>query len=161
LTWNMGLFEPARASLSLVREETGKRFQGAEMTAAMSYTLVVSSNASCRKLYVDNLVRRGYFAVSVASAIEAEGLLGILTPDLVLICCMPTGYAREIEQLRTIYQLAGTLVLVGRDKPDPAWAALWHVDLCSADPVDVRQLVETLRPWLPVQERQSQSIRLS
>ena len=131
------------------------------MPAVMSYTLVVSSNASCRKLYVDNLVRRGYLAVSVASAIEAEGLLGRMTPDLVLVCCMPVGYEQEIEQLRTTYQLAGTLVLVGRDQPDPAWAALWHVDLCQADAMDVRQLVETLRPWLPAQKRQSRSIRLS
>lgn len=115
----------------------------------MSYTLVVSSNASCRKLYVDNLVRRGYLAVSVGSAIEAEGLLGTTMPGLVLVCGMPTGYEPEIERLRTNYQLARTLVLMGRDKPDPAWAARWHVDLCSADPVDVRQLVEILRLWLP------------
>ena len=127
----------------------------------MSYTLVVSSNASCRKLYVDNLVRRGHLAVSVASAIEAEGLLGTMTPGLVLVCCMPTGYEPEIERLRATYQLDRTLVLMSREKPAPAWAARWHVDLCSADPMDVRQLVEILRPWLPAQERQSQSTRLS
>ena len=132
-----------------------------KVPAAMSYTLVVSSNVSCRKLYVENLVRRGYLAVSVASAIEAKGLLKTTTPDLVLVCGMPTGYEQEIEQLRTTYQLAGTLVLMGRDEPDPAWAARWHVDLCPADPIDVRQLVEILRPWLPAQERQSQSTRLS
>jgi len=131
------------------------------MPAGMPYTLVVSSNASCRKLYVDNLVRRGYLAVSVASATEAEGLLGTTLPHLVLVCCMLVGYEQEIEQLRTAYQLAGTLVLMGRDKPDPAWAARWNVDLCPADAMDVRQLVETLRPWLPVKERQSQSTRLS
>jgi DNA-binding response OmpR family regulator len=131
------------------------------MPAAMSYTLVISSNTSCRKLYVDNLVRRGYLAVSVASAIEAESLLGTLMPDLVLVCCMPVGYEQEIEQLRATYQMAGTLVLMGRDQPDPVWAARWHVDLCQSDPMDVRQLVETLRPWLPVNERQPQSTRLS
>lgn len=131
------------------------------MPAAMSYTLVVSSNASSRKLYVDNLVRRGYLAVSVASAIEADGLLGTMTPDLILVCGMPVGYEREIEQLRTTYQLARTLVLVGRDQPDPAWAARWHVDLRGTDPMDARQLVETLRPWLPAKQRQSQSAPLS
>ena len=120
------------------------------MPAATKYTLVVSSNARCRQLYVDNLVRRGYLAVSVASAIEAKGLLKTTTPDLVLVCCMPAGYEQEIEQFRTTYQLVGTLVLMGRDQPDPAWAARWHVDLCPADPMDMRQLVETLRPWLPV-----------
>ena len=79
-----------------------------------------------------------YVAVSVASALEAEGLLGTMTPDLVLVCRMPAGYEQETEQLRTTYQLAGTLVLVGRDQPDPAWAALWHVDLCQADQMDAR-----------------------
>ncbi len=62
---------------------------------------------------------------------------------------MPTGYEPEIEHLRAIYQQDGTLVLMGRDKPDPAWAARWHVDLCSVDPVDVRHIVEILRQWLP------------
>jgi DNA-binding response OmpR family regulator len=141
-------------------EEGRQAIRGGKMPAAISYTLVVSSNASCRKLYVDNLVRRGYLAISVASAIEAEGLLGTTTPDLVLVCCMPVGYEQEIEQLRTTYQLAGTLVLVGRDRPDPVWAALWRVDVCRAEPMDVRQLVEILRPWLPAKERQSQSTRL-
>jgi hypothetical protein len=115
----------------------------------MSYTLVVSSNPSCRKLYVDNLVRRGHLAVGVASANEAEDLVGTTVPGLVLVCCMPTGYELEIEQLRAVYHKAGPLVLMSRDKPNPAWAARWHVDLCSVDPVDVRRLVEILRPWLP------------
>jgi CheY-like chemotaxis protein len=127
----------------------------------MSLTLVVSSNASCRKLYVENLVRRGYPAVSVASALEAEGLLASTTPHLVLVCCMPVGYEYEIEQLRTLYHPAGTLVFMGRDKPDPAWAARWHVNVCPSDPMDVRRLVETLRPWLPATDSQSQSPHLS
>ena len=135
--------------------------EGEKMPAATSYTLVVSSNASCRKFYVDNLVRRGYLAVSVASALEADGLLGTTTPALILVCCMPAGYKSEIEQLRGTFLLAGTLVLVGRDQPDPVWAALWHVDLCLSDPLDARQIVETLRPWLPVQVRQSQAVRLA
>ena len=116
----------------------------------MSFTLVVSRNASCRKLYVENLVRRGYLAVSVASALEADGLLGTAMPDLVLVCCMPVGYEQEIEQLRSTYRVTGTLVLVGRDQPDPAWAERWHVDLCLSESVDVRQLVEMLGQWLPV-----------
>lgn len=77
------------------------------MQAATSYTLIVSSNAGCRKLYVDNLVRRGYLAVSVAGALEAEGLLGSMTPALILVCCMPIGYEQEIEQLRGAFPLPG------------------------------------------------------
>jgi hypothetical protein len=115
----------------------------------MSYTLVVSSNAGCRKLYVDNLVRRGYLAVSIASALEGERLLATIRPYLVVVCCMPIGYEEEIEHFRAAYQLTGPLVLMSRDRPDPVWAARWRVDLCRADPMDVRRLVETLRPWLP------------
>jgi len=147
----MGLIEATCAILLAEKEQ--KACEEDKMPAAMQYTLIVSSNASCRKLYVDNLVRRGYLAVSVASAIEAEGLLGTMTPYLVLVCCMPTGYEEEVEQLRTTYQQAGSLVLVGRDQPDPVWAALWHVDLCHAEPTDARRLVDILRPWLPVDGR--------
>jgi DNA-binding NtrC family response regulator len=124
----------------------------------MLFILVVSRNVSCRRLYVDNLVRRGYVAVGVASAIEAENLLNTVTPDLVLVCCMPIGYEQDIEQFRTTYKLTGNLVLMSQDKPDPAWTARWNVTLCSADPRDLRRLVEILQPWLPVRSGATKAI---
>jgi hypothetical protein len=71
----------------------------------MSFVLVISRDANCRRLYVDNLVRRGYIVVGVASADEAEKLLANVTPNLVLVCCSPTRYEQDIEKLRTKYQL--------------------------------------------------------
>jgi len=117
----------------------------------MSFILVVSRNASCRRLYVDNLVRRGYVAVGVASALETENLLNSVMPDLVLICCMPTAYEPDVERFRRALGLVKTpIVLMSQDTPDPAWLAEWNVSLCATDLVDLRQLVEILRPWLPV-----------
>ena len=113
----------------------------------MSFVLVVSRDVNCRRLYVDNLVRRGYIVVGVASADEAERLLNNVTPNLVLVCCMPTTYQRDIEKLRTTYQLTSTpILLMNRDKPDPVWAARWNVTARPDDPIDLRQLADMLQP---------------
>jgi DNA-binding response OmpR family regulator len=111
--------------------------------------LVISHNTSCRRLYVDNLVRRGYIAVGVTSGTEAENVFRTATPALVLVCCMPTDYQKEVERLRTVNGTAYPIVLISQDKPDPAWVRLWHADVCPADPMDLRRIVDILQPWLP------------
>jgi DNA-binding response OmpR family regulator len=68
----------------------------------MSFVLVISRDTNCRKLYVDNLVRRGYIVIGVASADEAEHLFSRVTPDLVLVCCMPTGYEQDVNRIHTV-----------------------------------------------------------
>jgi len=115
----------------------------------MSFVLVISRDANCRRLYVDNLVRRGYIVVGVASADEAEKLLANVTPNLVLVCCIPTRYEQDIEKLRTKYQLTLPILLMVRDKPDPVWVAKWNVIVRPDYPIDLRQLAELLQPWLP------------
>jgi DNA-binding NtrC family response regulator len=115
----------------------------------MHYILVISQDSSCRRLYVDNLVRRGYLAVGVSSSREAANLLEISSPDLVLVCCMPDLYEREITRLRTTFGLTGPLVLMTADRPDPEWAARRNIAASLAETVDPQRLVETLRPWLP------------
>lgn len=114
----------------------------------MPYILVVSNDISCRRLYVDNLVRRGYLAVGVSSAIEAENLLKMGWPELVLACCMPATYEKDIERLRRIYDTNRPLVLITEEKPDPGWAATRNVIVYSSAMLDPRHLVETLRPWI-------------
>ncbi len=119
----------------------------------MSFVLVISRDANCRRLYVDNLVRRGYIVVGVASADEAEKLLAHVMPNLVLLCCMPTHYEQDVEKLRTRYQLISTpIMLMVRDKPDPLWAAKWDVTVRPDYPIDLRQLAELLQPWLPAMQ---------
>ena len=115
----------------------------------MHYILVISQDVSCRRLYVDNLVRRGYLAAGVASTLEAANLLEVSKPDLTLVCCMPDTYEREIAGLRTTFDVTGPLVLITEDRPDPAWAARLNIAASLTDTVDPQRLVETLRPWLP------------
>ena len=121
----------------------------------MSLVLVISRDANCRKLYVDNLVRRGYIMVGVASADEAEKLLANVTPNLVLVCCMPTHYEQDIEKLRVKYELTVPILLMVRDKPDPVWVAKWDVTVRPDYPIDLRQLAELLQPWLPAMQSPS------
>ena len=121
----------------------------------MSFVLVISRDANCRKLYVDNLVRRGYIMVGVASADEAEKLLANVTPNLVLVCCMPTHYEQDIEKLRAKYELTSPILLMVRDKPDPVWIAKWDVTVRPDYPIDLRQLAELLQPWLPAMQSPS------
>jgi DNA-binding response OmpR family regulator len=121
----------------------------------MSLVLVISRDANCRKLYVDNLVRRGYIVVGVSSADESERLLANVTPNLVLVCCMPTHYEQDIEKLRLKYELTSPILLMVRDKPDPIWAAKWDVTVHLDYPIDLRRLAELLQPWLPVMQSPS------
>jgi DNA-binding NtrC family response regulator len=121
----------------------------------MSLVLVISRDANCRKLYVDNLVRRGYIVVGVASADEAERLIANVTPNLVLVCCMPTHYELDIERLRVKYELISPILLMVRDKPDPVWVAKWDVTVRPDYPIDLRQLAELLQPWLPAMQSPS------
>lgn len=114
----------------------------------MPYILIVSHNATCRRLYVDNLVRRGYLAVGAASATEAQNLFTKGLPALVIACCMPVTYQRDIEQVRMIYDRARPLVLIAEDRPNPAWAAAHNVGVRLATEVDPRRLIDTLQPWL-------------
>ena len=118
----------------------------------MSFVLVISRDANCRKLYVDNLVRRGYIVVGVASADEAEKLLANVSPNLVLVCCMPTHYERDIEKLRVKHELTSPILLMVRDRPDPVWVAKWQVTVHSDHPIDLRQLAELVQPWLPAMQ---------
>ena len=121
----------------------------------MSLVLVISRDANCRKLYVDNLVRRGYIVVGVASADEAEKLLANVTPNLILVCCMPIHYEQDIEKLRLKYELTCPILLMVRDKPDPVWTAKWAVTVRPDYPIDLRQLAELLQPWLPAMQSPS------
>ncbi len=121
----------------------------------MSFVLVISRDANCRKLYVDNLVRRGYIVVGVASADEAEKLLANVTPDLVLVCCMPIHYEQDAEKLRLKYQVTSPILLLARDKPDPVWAAKWNVTVRPDYATNLRQLAELLQLWLPAMQSPS------
>jgi hypothetical protein len=62
---------------------------------------------------------------------------------------MPIDYQKEIERLRLVNGMAYPVVLISQDKPDPAWVRRWHADVCLADPMDLRRMIDILQPWLP------------
>jgi hypothetical protein len=46
------------------------------------------------------------------------------------------------------------IVLISQEKPDPKWVRRWQADVCLADPMDLRRMVEILQPWLPARSGQ-------
>lgn len=115
----------------------------------MPFILVVASEGSCRRLYVDNLVMRGYVAVGTASTNEAHNLLQHSIPELIIVCTVRSGYEDAILDLHKMHSLANVpIILVSPDPPDPDWMKTWGVAGNLQYPIDLRKLLPYLRPWL-------------
>src|SRR5512140_869995 len=95
----------------------------------MSYVLVCSNEASNRRLYVDNLVLRGYLSVGTASAAEAQNLVQRSTPRLIVLCSVtPYDQQAEAQEEMELIRLRANrsidpvpIVLVSPTCPDAHW----------------------------------------
>jgi DNA-binding response OmpR family regulator len=115
----------------------------------MPYILVFANDSSCRRLFVDNLVMRGYVAVGSASVNEAHTLLQQQPPELIIVCCLYAGQEETIIELRNIPALDNTPILIASPDPqDREWVKALHVAATLPYPMDLRKLVQYLRPWL-------------
>jgi DNA-binding response OmpR family regulator len=115
----------------------------------MSFILVCTTDSSCRRLYVDNLVLRGYIAVGIASTDEAQKLLQHETPQLILICCSNVGQENAVHSFRQMSNLDSIpIVMVDDEMPDQEWMKTWGVSACLPYPLDLRKLVPSIQPWL-------------
>lgn len=122
----------------------------------MSYVLVCSNEASNRRLYVDNLVLRGYLTVGTASAAEAQNLVLRSMPRLIVLCSV-TPYDQQAEaqeeveliRLRANRGLDSVpIVLVSPTCPDARWMSKWGIAAHIPYPLDCRRLVNLLSPWI-------------
>jgi hypothetical protein len=66
----------------------------------MHYVLVVSKDANCRRLFVDNFVRRSHVAVGIASVEEGDRLLQRAAPEPIVICVRPIEVQDDLDKLR-------------------------------------------------------------
>ena len=115
----------------------------------MSYILVCARDSNSRRLYVDNLVLRGYIAVGTASVAEAHRLLQRELPRMVIICCVLDNHEEVVKDWRSLQELDTTpIVLVSPEIPDQAWMNLWGIVSYLPYPTDLRKLVQMLQPWL-------------
>ena len=115
----------------------------------MPFILVFANDSSCRRLYVDNLVMRGYVTVGAASTNEARTLLQHELPDLILVCCVRAGQEETIVELRNLPALDSIpIVMVTSEPPDREWMKAWHVASSLPYPMDLRKIVQFLSPWL-------------
>jgi DNA-binding response OmpR family regulator len=125
----------------------------------MPFILVFANDSSCRRLFVDNLVMRGYVAVGSASVNEAHTLLEHQLPELIVVCCVHSGQEETIVELRNLPALDNVPILIASaDPPDREWMKAWHVSSALPYPMDLRKLVQYLKPWLePLSENRSGS----
>ena len=115
----------------------------------MPFILVFANDSSCRRLFVDNLVMRGYVTVGSASVSEAHTLLQRQLPELIIVCCVRAGQEETIVELRNLPALNNTpILIVSSDAPDREWMKAWHVASALPYPMDLRKLVQYLKPWL-------------
>jgi DNA-binding response OmpR family regulator len=110
-------------------------------------------------LYVDNLVMRGYVTVGSASVNEAHVLLQRQLPDLIIVCCVHAGQEETIVELRNIPALDNTpVVIIASEPPDNEWMKAWRVAATLPYPMDLRNLVQSLAPWLQVYPEKTSGI---
>ena len=122
----------------------------------MSLIWVCANDSGCRRLYVDNLVLRGYVAVGTASVAEARRLLERETPHIILACCLLDEQDEVVKNVRAYPQLDEVpIVLVSPDMPEREWMQRWGVATCLPYPTDLRKLVQLLQPWLAPTETAS------
>ncbi len=123
----------------------------------MNYVLVVSQDNDYRRLLVANLVLRSYVAVGVASVTESDPLLHSALPGVIVLYGSAADCEPELAQLNTERLAPVPVVLIGPDMADIPPAAQANVAACLDDSIDLKHLIELLRPWLP--ERQPYEVR--
>jgi hypothetical protein len=121
----------------------------AELHTDSGYVLIISHDRNCRRLYVDNLIIRGYLAAGVASINEGMRLLRNHLPSLILVCQMQEREEAELRRIRDVSGLGSTpIVLSNIQPPDPDWMAEWGIEAFIPFGIDVQQLLKRLTPWL-------------
>jgi DNA-binding NtrC family response regulator len=122
-------------------------------SCTMTYVLVVSQDGTYRRLLVDNLVRRSFVAVGVASLAESERLIQNTPPGLILIYGELADYKPELARIHSADRLAHIpVVLISADTLSAFQKEQDNVVAHFADSSDLRRLVERLRPWLPARD---------
>jgi hypothetical protein len=113
------------------------------------YVLVISRDRNRRRLYVDNLIVRGYLAAGVASVDEGTKLVNKHIPSLVMICQL-VEEDRTVDHLRNKLKLESIpVVITSVDPPDPEWMTRWNIDAYVPFGDDIQQFIKELKPWLP------------
>lgn len=107
------------------------------------YVLVISSNANARRLYVTNLVARGYLAVGVASLEQAYPLIAQHRPGLTVLCQLPLADEPGVRAVLADETLRDTpLVVASIDGRPPDWLSAAGPASYLPYPPDFARLVE-------------------
>lgn len=86
------------------------------------YVIVISRQENVTRLYVDNLVVRGYLAVGVNSLTQAERLIEHHAPALVLLCQVPAVDESGYNEIMAHPALADVpVLLLSTERAAPRW----------------------------------------
>jgi DNA-binding NtrC family response regulator len=110
------------------------------------YVLVICRDANARRLYVANLVARGYLAVGVGSLAQARPLIAQHQPGVTVLCQLPLAHESEVQAVLSDDVLQETpLVLASIAGQAPDWLSkLKDVNYLSYPPdfVNLAHLVD-------------------
>jgi hypothetical protein len=86
------------------------------------YVLVISRQANVTRLYVDNLVIRGYLAIGANNLAKAERLIKHHPPGLVLLCQVPNVDEADYTEITSHPALSNVpVLLLSVDRVAPPW----------------------------------------
>jgi hypothetical protein len=91
-------------------------------TGTLMYVLVISNHVNVQRLYVDNLIIRGYLAVGATSPAKIERLIARHPPALVLLCQVPAADEAGYNEIATHPALKDVpLLLLSVEHNAPGW----------------------------------------
>jgi hypothetical protein len=94
----------------------------AKPTETLMYVLVISNHVNVQRLYVDNLIIRGYLAVGTTSPAKIERLIARHPPALVLLCQVPSVDESGYNAIISHPALNGVpILLLSVDDNAPRW----------------------------------------
>ncbi len=91
-------------------------------TETLMYVLVISNHVNVQRLYVDNLIIRGYLAVGATSPAKIERLISRHPPALLLLCQVPSADESDYNAIMAHPALSDVpVLLLSVDDNAPRW----------------------------------------
>jgi DNA-binding NtrC family response regulator len=113
-------------------------------TETLMYVLVISNHVNVQRLYVDNLIIRGYLAVGANSPARIEQLIARHPPALVLLCQVPSADESDYKVIMAHPALNDVpVLLLSVDNNAPRWMDDSRT-VYDIHPLPISRLIDTV-----------------